>query len=315
MRLSAAWPAAWKEAWSRLRAWRPAEDRRRKLKIAAFAAYTLAAAALFTWIQLPWKAISGLVTSQIGAWTGKNVSAEDVGLYGVSGIEFEKLRIERTLAPAVEIPELAVRLEILPLLMGRKNISGYVVLGGKSRFRARQSSGVVALDAAFAQMDLSALFPQGNPADFGVSGILDGTLSFKAPSTQLTAASFNPAAGEGALELTLAKGLLKGFNAGGFPVPPLHFDDWRVTLRIKDGRLDVKKFDLQGPDADVSIDGQVSLLAPLANSRLNLKLKLTPKGEFSRGYGGILSTQMRPEAGGSMGAYLQGTLGAPQIRQ
>jgi len=315
MNLPAAWPATLKDTWGRLRAWRPAEDQRRKLKIAGFAAYTLAAVVLFTWVQLPWKAISGIVMSQISAWTGKNVSAEDVGLYRISGIEFENLKIERTGAPAVEIGELAVRLEILPLLLGRKSISGHIVLGGMTRFHARQSSGVVALDAAFDQADLSALFPDGKPTSFGLSGILDGKLSFKAPGSEFTAASFNPAAGEGELELTLIKGLLKGFNAGSVPVPPLRFDDWRVTLAIKDGRLDVRKFDLQGPDADISLDGQINLMAPVANSRLNLKLKVTPKGEFNRDYGMILSTQMRPEAGGSLGAYLQGTLGAPQMRQ
>ncbi|MEW6776744.1 MAG: type II secretion system protein GspN [Bdellovibrionota bacterium] len=304
---------------ARIEQWNPPQEQKDRLRRIAFVAYTVLATLFFIWLFLPREAILAAVTAKVSAAAGRNVTAKDVSLSGLSGVTLEGLSVERDSGPAIEVDEQSIRVGLLSALIGRTNLWSRSEVGeGWMEAEFKRSKDRIRFEAALEAFDLTRLLAAPAKDKFGLEGKAKGKLFYETPGTESSALNAvldrlkDPSGATGEVKLTLQEGVVQGINLGAIPVPPIHFTEVRADMAVKEGRLEITSFEVRGGDADIDAGGFINLRTPLLTSPINIKLKVTPYGEFKQKYA-IAFTQLRSEPGGSYAATIQGSLGAPQV--
>jgi type II secretion system protein N len=106
------------------------------------------------------------------------------------------------------------------------------------------------------------------------------------------------------------------FLAGGLTLPKVRLGDVTGEVAIENGTGKLKGFEGKSPDIELSMEGDVQLRDPAANSVLNTYLRFKPSDAFLKTAGTLQtllqvagSSGRRPD--GSYGVRLGGRLGAP----
>lgn len=308
---------------TRLKGWKPTDQQRERLKLAGYTGFFVLATILFLLVHLPRAEIAEAVGAKISSAIGRRVQADEVSLYGLSGLEFENLRIERKPSGTMTIPWQSIQVALIPYLFGNTNLTLKTRTDpGEAVLKIRQSSDELLFNMDLEKFAPGSFFPEKAEDGFSLTGTITGTLEYKAPGIpglngpSLMNRLVDPSDTEAHVEFTLKDGAMQGLSISGFPVPRLRYEQARIALDLsRDGQLTIKEFTLSGPDAALVIQGSATMSAPVSRSNLNLRIKLTPQGEFKEQYGMILGSQFRAERDGSFTGFLKGPAISPSIQR
>jgi type II secretion system protein N len=108
------------------------------------------------------------------------------------------------------------------------------------------------------------------------------------------------------------------FLGGGLTLPKLRVGDLGGDIAIENGSAKLKGISAKSPDAEISLEGDVSMRDPLVSSMLNAYLRFKLSDAFLRSAGTVQTIlQMAASSGrrpdGSYGVRISGRLGAPSM--
>lgn len=260
----------------------------RILKFLAYPALYMTCLILFFYLTFPWNRLKDRVVAEIALRAQKPKSAiqrveiDDLDSYWFTGVEATGVRIylppsddagsdkDKLTESVVKVDELNVRLQILPLFIGRQRVKFWArAFNGevKGMVPVGASSGPVevqldAVDLTYVDIIKDAL---GIP----IKGIATGKLELAAEGGKFSKAS-------GMLDLAIngvAVGDGKSKIKNQIALPEAKLGDLIITAEAKDGALKVTKFEANGADIELAGDGKISVREPANSSVADLYVR------------------------------------------
>ncbi|MBM4391625.1 MAG: type II secretion system protein GspN [Deltaproteobacteria bacterium] len=205
-------------------------------------------------------------------WWLPGVAADDVTFYTVKKARRKKDQEGPTLerVQVLQLDRLAVRAQLLPLLLGKTAVSYQAeLLGGSIDGAFARSDTAMELEFEIDELDLGAAPIEKD--DLSVS--LLGTLSGKA---DLVLDTEDVKASTGGLELSFdGLKLGAGSKVMGIELPAVSFSTAGVKLEVQQGKLEVIEGKFDGDLIDMELSGDISLNKKLERSRNRLELVVT----------------------------------------
>lgn len=204
---------------------------------------------------------------------GGQVSVGHIEGYRLSGFRIQEIKFaapatEPGAAPAaLTVDQLNFRLQLLPLLWGKRALtfSARLAGGALQGFLARKNRhGQMEMQIQGLVLDRISLAPWLGPDSLRLGGKLDGKLNLTAEDIK------NPTKWNGGIQLSWSAGKIYPFKARGVPIEEINYRTGELKLAIKDGSGQLESLKLEGPDLPIALRGALSLRAPLAQSILDL---------------------------------------------
>lgn len=285
---------------------------------------------LFLYLTFPWEALRQRLEAELSTALSAPQSPAQVSIGGVhgnwfTGVVLEKVMLARTdplsgLPRAALLPELRLRISLLGLLKGERDVTfsaralggqleGNLLDGKKQSALTVSGSGLQLADAR----DLLAFFGSGNGMDLGaldLSGVtsLKGDLSFKPNDF---------ASLKGHLTLGVEHALIKGGTVADYDLPQVDLGRIDLQAHAQEGKLDIERFKIDGPDVTVESDAMfLTLNQNLAFSMPHGKVRLHLGDDLQKRipYLGMgLSAVKQPDRDGFYVLPLAGTLRSPKL--
>lgn len=242
------------------------------LRYVAHACFFLVSFVACLYLTFPWSAAKDRILHLASERAGMEITARELSPSWLTGVEAKGLRIARPGVPdPIEIAEVALRAHLFALLTGDVGVT-------------------VKMPVAQGRLDADIVIGEDDTAIIGkaeaielalVPGLAEaigipigGKLDLEA---DLTIGTKDPKVSEGTLAVR-GKGLeiLKGGKISGFPVPELTVGDldWKIT--VNKGKVEIPKQEIKGDNVEILLDGDITLIAPLERSNLNLVLGFRP---------------------------------------
>jgi len=275
------------------------------LRWAAYPAFYLFSLAFFAYLTFPHdKLRDRLVTEFNTSQTGPSPSRlelDDVSWYYFTGIEAEGVRWIRPAPepaaaaeggkPAAAKPKVLVLDEVhasvslLRWLFGTTSVSfGVEGLGGEAYGHYVDSGDERELELELEQIDVGQT-PLAEMVGLPMTGTLASMLELQMPERDLGKAN-------GKLDLSI-EGLTIGDGKAKIrdtiALPPLNVGRLELSAEAADGKLEIKRFSANGPDAQLNLEGQIRLRDSFDNSlaELNITFKFSDayknKNDLTRG--------------------------------
>lgn len=290
----------------------------RLVRYAGYPAFFLFAFLAMLYLTLPYPVIAEQLAAA-GRSAGFTVAVGSIGP-GLSGLRAKSVRVAppRQEGQSAEpepmvIDELNLRPTLFPLgatfhaRLFDGTADGSVGLGKKPRVELR----LKALDLA----------KSNSKGAFGldVAGKLNGALnvessepvSFGARGLEYDGSKLSGNLGLGAEGLTINGGTVSNID-----LPKVDVGRLDAVVKIEPGKASIATFRTSGSDAEVSVEGDITLQRLLAVSPLKLKLKFKPSDDFLKRNSFIqtgLSFAMSRDPQGYYAANIDRTVGNPRI--
>ncbi len=240
-------------------------------RLLSIAVVSIAAAALFvvlTLLFIPDQVLRDVVTRGLES-AGFTFTATRFVKTLPLGIRAEGVTIGTERGPVLKVDRATVRLSILPLLVGRMNVTGTLRIGtGEVRGNFAVRGGKSTIVAHGIKLEDLPFFATVTGTQ--VKGIANVRGTFAGTSTRAT----------GALQVEITNADLRGAKIGETPLPDAGFDTARGALKVGGGKITLESVTLQGEGIYVRLKGDLPVTAPLSAAPLNLTLELMPKPEF-----------------------------------
>lgn len=214
------------------------------------------------------------VSKELHDRTGADVRIEELSGYRLSGVNIAGLTLTApgtsaggTAENSLTVDKLTLRIELLPLLLGRRTVSVSARLAGGGIEGAVSQKGPQAkmdLQVKGLVLDRLSLGPWLGPGAIKLGGKLDGQAEL------LAAELSNPAKWAGEMEFQLGAGKIYPFKAQGVPVEQINYSRGDLKLKIKDGSANLETLKLLSPDLPLDVKGSLSLRAPFNQSYLDI---------------------------------------------
>lgn len=264
---------------------------RRALIWAAYPTFYLLCFVVFAFVTFPFdrlrdRIVVGFAEDQRRSGGTMQLEIGDMSWYWLSGIEAENVRLitpastepDGTIKPAseMEVPYLAARVSLLPLVLGRFNVSFKAeALGGSLHGTTHNSGADRALSVDFDNVALGRFQPLVQMLGLPMSGELNGHVDLTIPEGKLSKA-------DGTIDLTIANLTVADGKAkikDTIALPKLVVGDLVLKGDVSQGVMRITKFAAAGHDLDFSSDGKVTLRDELSESQadLNFKFKFSDK--------------------------------------
>ena len=211
-----------------------------------------------------------------GAW---RVEADSVRPWRLSGAKLANARVlsmpdtkagaDALPSMVLQSPDLAGRLELLPLLSGGQVLSLAAELyGGTLSGRVGQTGSGSVVDLVGQDIDLS-LYPfDGESFSADVSGLLSLAIDLAVDAEEVEKS-------EGQVEIEIDGLALSELSVMGLSFDQsADFSEAVLKLEVSDGDAKVKKGSFESDLITLEIDGDVGLSSPLERSRLNLSVQI-----------------------------------------
>lgn len=218
----------------------------------------------------------------------KNTSAqqelqiEDLNGYFLTGVRAKGVRILSAATEAgkppveIRIEEATARLQLLPLLLFRKNVKFSLdLLGGTVSGYFSEHGGDRDIDLEFEDVAVGKLGPIEQALGVPLDGKLFGTVSLMLPGGKASKGNGkialelrDVALGDGKAKLSLGPGF------GGIALPRLNVGNLTIDGEAKDGVLKIAKVKSGGKDLDIDGEGRVQMKELANDSVVDVTLKL-----------------------------------------
>lgn len=280
---------------------------KRKYEIMLYAGVFLLGVLLFTIIRVPSEKLARIATAYAGS-AGFQVAYDSVDSTLLPGFQLSNVRISSNDgAPLLDLAKLTARATLLPLITGKAGVlisadvfggslKSKVLHRGEENFAAGKISGV----------DLDQIKMVSEKLQLPVHGTLDAEFDVNIlPALNQSVGTVDVALNDFRFD--------KGKLLGTFDFPGADFGDVHGALLLENGRVIFDRFAGDGQDVKVTIDGDVALNDDLAQSvmNLNLKLKLSSRLEQTMGFAfPLLGLVKSPQ--GEYVRHVGGTFSAPR---
>jgi type II secretion system protein N len=241
---------------------------RRLLRSTALTVTALTLFLLFSYLLFPAARIDAMI-AQVLAQQGLTL-APTVHKTLLPGLAWDKLLLSSEQGPLLQSERLQIRLLLLPLLTGRAVLSSSATIG-TGRLDVRYAlTGKAALDLAADGIDLS-----GIPFFKSVLGAKTaGKLWFQG-TLQRGIKGLN-----GDLKLEVKRLELSGVKLGVFPLPDVADLKTQGMLRVRDGKIRLESFTLEGEGIYMRLSGDLPSGGAAAVTPLAMSLEIMPRAEF-----------------------------------
>lgn len=224
----------------------------------------------------PWDVVQERIFQVAKKQAGIELSAERLEPNWVTGIEAEKLEIG--LKPGqepIKFDKFNARAKVLAFAQGKK---GFSIAAPVAR---GQIDADIVFDAETADIEAKVdkvqleFIPSLRAANFPVSGrvSIESDLTWGIKAAKKT---------EGILTIKLEDFVAeKGIKLGMFPLPrDFDLGSFELELPMKEGKVMLKNQVVSGKDIELTLDGSITLMNPLARSALNLDVGFKPTEEL-----------------------------------
>lgn len=218
------------------------------------------------------------------AWS---LAASDASLWRFTGLELEDFQLLKTEKPKrrarsgeeeepadarvfLEADSLAVRLRLLPLIRGRKDVGFTAHMhGGSLDGHVGLGETSFVLDTSIDDIDLSTLDLQGKDFEADLQGTLGGMLDLDLDQEDLSAST-----GEGSLEiqdLVMVKTKVMGFD-----LPENQkFTEAKLAFKVENGKAKITDGKMTGDLIEAVFEGEITLNKKLLRSRPRIEITFT----------------------------------------
>lgn len=316
------------------------------LRWVAYPAFYLFCLALFAHLTFPHDKLRERLVSEFNASQAgpapSRLEVDDVSWYYLTGIEAEGVRWIRPASPAaavdgnkgapakakvLSLDHVHATMSLLRWLFGTTSVSfGAEGLGGEADGHYLDSGDEREVELELEEINVGQT-PLTGVVGLPMTGTLKATLELQMPERNLGKANGKlDLAIEG---LTIGDGKAKIRNT--IALPPLNVGHLELSAEATDGKLEIKRFSANGPDLQLTLDGQIRLRDPFDASlaELGITFKFSDayknKNDLTRGLFGApnspvpgvfdLDPHMKRAKGpdGSYGFRVSGLLSNPNF--
>lgn len=278
----------------------------RLVKIAKWAAYPLFylfCLALFGYLTFPYDRLKDRLIAEFdraqqkrGPAQAQRLEIDELDAYWFTGVEMKGARLILPPEPArmgrsatsfmsssgdatkesapkpsvIEIEEAHVRVQILPLLLGRVQLSFWAsVFGGEIEGVAPMGRSGGDVHVEISDVELAKVGPLADVLGLPIAGTLNATLDLSAPDGK-----FNKANGTlevSAKEVTVGDGKTK--IQGLIALPEAKLGELVLSAEATDGVLKITKMSANGADLELEGDGKITMREPWNNSNADLYVR------------------------------------------
>ncbi|SNB47411.1 type II secretion system protein GspN [Geobacter sp. DSM 9736] len=242
---------------------------RQRLLIVAAVAAALLLLLMLTVAFIPNEALRGVLSRGLES-RGFLLQSGKVTKAFPLGIRVRNLTIGNDQGALIKADDAAVRLHVLPLLIGRVRVGLDARIGGGGVIGSYTATGggSIVLTARAVRLEDIPFF--STKASAQVKGDLRGHAEIrKLRSTP-----------GGDIQVEAKAVELAGVKIGVMPLPDAAYSLAQIKLRVTGGRILLQSATMQGEGLYVRLKGDVPLVASLPSAPLNLILELMPKPEF-----------------------------------
>ncbi len=255
---------------------------------------------------------------------GQRLSVEKLEGFWITGIRAQKIKLASPTGdpskPLSEIKadEVTARLQLLPLLIGKKVVKfDAVVMGGTLSGSIELGSKERVVDATLKGLALGEVTPLTQVLGLPMEGSLSGEVHLQFPEGRASKAN-------GTLKLELAD-MAVGDGKSGLGLPKFNVGTLPIEAEVKDGTVTISRFSVSGRDLDLQGAGKVILRdTSLAEAQSDVLLRFRFGEKYKSkdektiallGPRGLLEISMAnaKTAEGYFGQSITGPLGAPKF--
>lgn len=280
---------------------------KRKYEILLYAGVFFLGLLMFTVLRVPSEKLARIATAY-AANAGVQVAYDSVDSTLLPGFQLNNVRISSDAGePLLELAELSARATLLPLFTGKAGVLiSAGVFGGKLKSKVLHRGDENFASGKISDVDLDQIKAVSAKLQIPVHGTIDAEFDMNIlPALNQSVGTVDVALNDFRFD--------KGKLLGTFDFPGADFGDVHGALLLENGRLIFDRFAGDGQDVKVTIDGDVALNQDLAQSvmNLNLKLKLSSRLEQSMGFAfPLLGLVKSPQ--GEYVRHVGGTFSAPR---
>jgi type II secretion system protein N len=322
--------------------WNEEESSRKKrtrpaVRISLYVALALLSFLFFLYITFPYGVIKEVVVSSVTDNLRKSgipvrVSIGTLKPYWFTGLELRNVVVTNAADTNahLKMEKATLRLNVLPLLIGKISVSGLVEQGrGELDLKAnlpligalKGHPSPSSVQVEFRQFSLDPIFNHGlafargskDPSMVLVLPLLakttaGGTLSGQMSMENSDTSNFTRA--KGAIKLAMAKAFLH-IDDQTLKIPRQEFSDAKIDLKFENNALVFEDTNFKAEDIGVGLAGKVTLPEMQGNPpTAELDLKLSMHGEIEKNLGFIIPQMLRcsPLNAGELKAKLTGPL-------
>jgi type II secretion system protein N len=273
-------------------------DKRILIRRLSFAAYFVAAFAVFLFLLFPFDRVKAKLESEVRQRTPLELSVQRISPRFFNRFVFLDVVVSDKQGQVLfESPSVNASVSLFSLLRGALSVDmKAAAYGGRVLARMQQSPSrqFLMLDADGLDISSCAML---RTAGLKLTGKIGGNFEMTND------------AGKGRLWL---KGVTsRELKVKGFQVPDLDFEKGWLEADLKGDRLMIRKFELDGKDLTIRVAGDMVLRE---RGALNLQVRLKPSERLAQEQAGLLSLLKNRDAGGFYQFSLGGLLTEPMPR-
>lgn len=265
---------------------------KRTLQILALVGLFLVSFALFLFMTFPYEVLKESLAAELSQQSGYTIRIGDMSSSLPLGLKMENVRVETpTGSASLTLKSLKVGVSVLGFLLGKVATTVEATAGQAGDLEVGADFGIfdliggnsvpkrVTLESSAFPLDEVATFglsvatsgPNANPmmapllSAIGVSGLLNGNMDFKLDAK-------NPTQSTGAMEITLAKAVLK-LSHPSLGLPDQEFKKAMIKAKVENGAVVLdKNSGFVSDELELNMDGKVTLKPDALASLLDLKV-------------------------------------------
>jgi len=262
------------------------------LRILGYVAFGGMSLLFFFYVTFPAEAVGQRLAHEIEKLSGGKVSVtfDEVSLYRFSGISAEGVKLKTIPDQGepleIEVDEMWLRLQLLPLVLLDISLSGGIGLGdGTIEAVVAKTGEGIEFEAEIDDLDFASppLLSKmaGLPVGGKLAGKLDGVIGMapqRLPGGKKGPDQIAPEKSEGKASLTLHGLSLGPGTVQGFTIPaPISFGQLDMAFDMRRGRARMASFQQKGGQVALDVSGSTNLRRTVRSSTIDtcVKLKFT----------------------------------------
>jgi len=266
----------------------------------------------------------GLEASSARPWLPLGLTLKDVTLLEVEkpvikrrrGRKNKEAEEEEEQPPAAAVPLLrassaSVRLAILPLIIGRRQLDVDADLyGGEIEGSIAQSSDRRIIDLAATEIDLAQVPFSGETWSIDANGLMDLTVDLDLPEAG------SKGAGEGTIKLSVDALKFAKISVGGMDMMPATFTEALLEMEVSGSKAEITKGVLEGDVLDAQISGNLTFNASEPSRwRMRIEIGVELDEQLDKMASMLPNLRSAKDSEGVYHFLCSGTLGNPVCRE
>ncbi len=154
---------------------------------------------------------------------------------------------------------------------------------------------------------LKALF------EIDAAGVINGRMDVSSPNNMLSPNGFSLTKAGGEARFDISQVSLRNLNIIGIKLPDTSFDAVQSELRIDQGRINIKKFSLEGRDLNIYATGDIVITGDTLNSPMSITVRIKPSVRFEEENKVFFSMAKDKAPDGFYNISIRGSLRSPIV--